>query len=90
MLQVKNNGFYNTEFTITYTLSGTPGSITQPSFGFNQTKFKNVPAGATNIQITAKAILGEQIFSHSIPSPQWKCYQVGGTTLNTNWIVVTC
>jgi hypothetical protein len=90
VLQVKNNGGYAAEFTITYTLSGLQQTITQSSFPVGTTRSKNVPAGAINIQITAKAILGEQIFSHSIPTPQWKCYVVGGTTLNTNWNYVTC
>ena len=90
MLQVKNNGIYLAMFTITYTLNGVQQTINQETFAVGNTRSKNVPAGAINIQISADVSAGEHIFTDTIPSPQWKCYQVGGTSLNTNWNVVAC
>jgi len=77
-------------FTITYTLNGIQQTINQGTFAVGNTRSKNVPAGAINIQISVDAAGGEHIFTDSIPSPQWKCYEVGGMSLTTNWKVVAC
>jgi len=90
VFQVKNNGFfYTTKITITYTLNGNSQTLTEfclPAL----TQSVKVPAGAINMQISANAVLGEKIFSDSIPNPQWKCFEVGGTAFNTNWKTVPC
>jgi hypothetical protein len=79
-ITIRNHGAYATELTIHYDLNYERKSAkkviqTQQHGGLS------IPLEAKNVQVTAKAIAGKQIFEKIFPAAESYCREVKGTTL---------
>ena len=80
---IRNHGAYATELTIHYDLNYERKS-TKKVIQTQQHGGVSIPLEAKNVQVTAKAIGGKQIFETIFPTAQSYCRAVGGTTLIPN------
>lgn len=59
-----------------------------------QMRYLAIPPEATNVLVIGLVDIfinnWSHVFADSIGTPQFKCYAVGGTTLNTKWEVIKC
>ncbi|MBK8879019.1 MAG: hypothetical protein IPN74_10850 [Haliscomenobacter sp.] len=84
-IRIQNSAGYNTEFTVSYDYQGERQSKKQGSFPTGQTKEIGIPCDATNVTLTAKAILGETILTKKYERAEAVCFKVKGTTLITSY-----
>jgi hypothetical protein len=80
---IRNSGAYNTEFWVKYVWLGEQMRKESGSFPVGQSKTIQVPCDAVDIEIKAKAVGGEYIFTKTFPNAIDRCYRVKGTTLMT-------
>ncbi|MCB1615722.1 MAG: thrombospondin type 3 repeat-containing protein [Pseudomonadales bacterium] len=68
------------------------GTVSWSAWGCqNNLHYESIPVNSTNVGLKAWAVAGETIFDFSYGTLDGnKCYQVGGTTLNTWYNIVDC
>ena len=89
VISISNSGGYVAKFTLSYSLDGKRYSKESDNFTSGITKSMEIPAGATNVVVTAMAAWfiasWNEIFSKKFDGPVVKKYRVSGTTLNTSY-----
>lgn len=89
VISISNSGGYVAKFTLSYSLDGKRYSKESDNFTSGITKSMEIPAGATNVVVTALAAWfiasWNEIFSKKFDGPVVKKYRVSGTTLNTSY-----
>jgi len=87
-VEVRNKGAYVTDLTISYDVSGFH-HVDENSFPAPQSRTRLVPEHARNVVVTAKAVAGRGIFTKQYPVPEDACFEVSGTTLDTEFFPCT-
>ena len=91
VIEVQNvigKGSYIADLTVTYQYNN-ESYKSNKQFPVGQSRKFEIPCAAKNVQITAKALGGNLIFSRSISPVADDCFQVWGTTKNTHWAKCT-
>jgi hypothetical protein len=87
-VEVRNKGGYVTDLTVSYDVSGFR-HVDENSFPAPQSRTRLVPEHARNVTLTAKAVAGRGIFTKRYPIPEDACFEVSGTTLDTEFVPCT-
>jgi hypothetical protein len=83
-IQVKNRGAYNVDLTVSYDVSGFH-HVDENNFPTAESRTRLVPEHARNVTVTAKAVAGRGIFTKQYAVPEDACFEVWGTTLDTEF-----
>lgn len=83
-ISITNGGGYVMWFTVKYKHNGGFQTKESPNFTLGFSKSIEVPAGATDVTITAAQTTGE-IFEKKLDKPETKCYKCWGTIFSTGW-----
>jgi hypothetical protein len=89
VITLRNEAGYVANFTITYTLNGSLRSLKSGNVALSWVKAYTIPAGATNINIVAKAVVplssDKRITSQNVKAGAVKCFKVYGTVFSPQW-----